>query len=432
MSIKDYGREIIAGISTFATMSYIIFVQPAVLGGIGMDFEGVLLATCITSAIATILLGFFSNLPIAIAPAMGHNFFFATVLCVMLGLGWREALTANLVSGALFLFVTFIGLSEFITRSVPQSLKASISVGIGLLISFIGLQWGGLIVASKGTLVKLGNLEGAPAIATFIGLAVGAILYALGVRFSIIFGIAASSLFLWSKGFISLEGFISIPHLTTTTTLKFDFSSLFRREFLDVLVIIFAFFFLDLFDTAGTFIGLVEVGGFQPDKKTTSRVFLADALGTILGTALGTSTVTSYVESAVGIQAGGRTKTVCFTVALLFIASLFLLPLIKVIGGSIEFNGARVYPTISCALIFVGLFMMRPILSIRWDDITEALPAFLTILSMAFSLSITDGISFGFISYTVLKVLTGKLKELNPVIVIFSLLFVARYIFIKF
>lgn len=430
--MKNTGKEVVAGLVTFATLCYIIFVQPAVLGIADMPFEGVLFATCLTSAFATFLMGILANLPIAIAPAMGHNIFFALVLCISMGLYWQEALAANFISGILFTIVTLAGLSELITRSIPNSLKASISVGIGLLISFVGLQWGGIVTKSEGTLVQLGDLKSVPAVATFIGLAIAGILYALGLRFSIILGIAASTIFLWWKGVVSFVGIFEIPTLTTETIIKFDFSGLFSRELFDLIAIIFIFFFLDLFDTAGTLIGLAEVGRFQLDRKATTRVFMSDAFGTVVGTMLGTSTVTSYVESAAGIQAGGKTRTVCFTVAALFVLSLFFLPLIRIVGGGVEVGGTKLYPTISCALVMVGLFMMQAVSKVRWDDITEALPAFLTILSMGFSLSITDGISFGFISYTVLKLLTGRIKDLNPILIIFSILFGVRYLLLEF
>ena len=429
--MKKFLTELLAGISTFSTMSYIIFVQPAVLSSLGMDFNSVIFATCISTAIATLLMALSTNLPFALAPAMGHNFFFAFVICGTMGFSWREALAINLFSGLVFVFLSIFGIVSVVTNSFPQSLKSSIAVGIGLMIAFVGLQWGGIVIppADTNTITKIGDIKSAPFVATMCGLLVSVFLYALGIRFSLIFGIATSTFVLWFRGYISFfEGIISHPPSPLPTLLKYDFASLLSKDITQILTIFFVLLILDIFDSIGTFIGLFEVGKIKADKKTIDKAFLSDAIGTVIGTALGTSTVTTYVESSAGIQAGGKTKITSIVVSILFVAALFFTPLTRVIGGGIDFQGRQIYPTIACALILIGLFMTTSVKNINWDDLTEGAPAILTILFMAFSLSITEGIALGIISHTLLKLLTGRIKETNIFMIVLSLLFAAKYL----
>ncbi|GBD03020.1 Adenine permease AdeP [bacterium HR19] len=418
-------REILAGISTFSAMAYIIFVQPSILSSANADFYTVFFATCVSSAIATFLMGIWAKVPFAVAPAMGHNIFVSLFVVSSLGLNIKQALFINLLSALISLAISLSNVLPYIIRSIPDELKNSISAGIGLLIAFVGLQWGGIVVSNPGALVKLGDVSSLPFLATALGLAVAGAAYSLGIRWGVILGVAASAVFLWQKGFISFEKVIEIPKIPT----ELPYVNFFKPDIGVLIKALFILLFLDVFDTAGTLVGLFKVSGIEPDKKTVRRCFTVDSLGAVIGTLLGTTTLTTYVESAVGIQAGGRTKITSIVVALLFIASLFLSPIIKAIAGGIEFNGSKFYPQIAVPMIFVGIFMMST-LKINTEDITSAIPSFITILVMAYSLSISDGIAFGFISWTFLKLVSGKWNDLNPAVVILSLIFVAKFIFL--
>ncbi len=431
------GREIISGVTTFLTMSYIVFVQPAVLSACGMDFGAVMVATCLSSAVATFVMGLLANYPIALAPAMGHNFYFAFSVCgavAMGGLGyrWETALAAVFVSGSLFLILSFWGMREFVMTVVPSSLKSAIAVGIGLLIALIGLEWSGIVVGKPGTLIGLGDLGSTPVLISFAGLAVMAALLACGIRGAIVIGMFVSLVIGLLSGIVEYEGLFSTPPSISPTLFKLDIQSLFSGT--GILTVIFIFFFLDLFDTIGTLIGVSEQAGFMVDGKLprARRALLADAVGTVTGALLGTSTVTSYIESASGIAEGGRTGLSNMVTGLLFILALFLYPLAKMIGGGFPVaDGGLLYPVIAPALIVVGSFMFKGIARIEWGDFAEALPAFITIVIMPMTFSITEGISFGFIAYSILSTVKGEWRKTHWFVHVISLLFLIRYVFLS-
>lgn len=430
------GREVIAGVTTFLTMSYIIFVQPAVLSACGMDFGAVMVATCVSSAIATFVMGFLANYPIALAPAMGHNFYFAFTVCgtvAMGGLGfrWETALAAVFVSGSLFLVLSFWGMRELIMSIVPASLKSAIAVGIGLLIALIGLEWAGIVVDKPGTLVGLGDLGSAPVLISIVGLAVMAIFLVSGIRGAIVIGMGCSLLVGLFAGVVQYQGLFSMPPSPAPTLFKLDLGSLFTGT--SILTVIFIFFFLDLFDTIGTLIGVSEQAGFMVDGKLprARRALLADAIGTVSGALLGTSTVTSYIESASGVAEGGRTGMANVVTGILFLVALFLYPLARMIGGGFPASeGIILYPVIAPALIIVGSIMFRGIARIDWGDITEGLPAFITIVIMPLTFSITEGIAFGFIAYSSLCTVKGDWRRTHWLVHLISVLFLIRYIFL--
>jgi len=429
--------EAVAGTTTFLTMSYIIFVQPAVLSSCGMDFGSVMVATCIASAVATLLTAFLSNYPIAQAPAMGHNFYFAFTVCgpvVTGGMGypWQVALGANLISGMLFIILSFVGVRELITSIIPDSLKNAIAVGIGLLIALVGFEYGGIIVDTPSSLVGLGNPKYPEVWLSLFGVMAIGVMVALKIRGAILYGIIATTLVGIPLGLVKYQGIISMPPSIDPTFLKCNpFKAVFEAEFVSVL---FVLFFLDLFDAVGTVVGVAEQGGFYKNGKIprVKQLLLADALGTVAGALLGTSTVSSYIESSAGIQAGGRTGLSSVFTACLLLLSLLFYPLIKMIGGGYQTpQGNFLYPIIAPALIVVGSMMMFNVKKINWEDPTEAIPSFLTLAVMPFSLSITEGLAFGFISYSILKLVSGKARQIHWAFHVVSAAFVARYIFLK-
>ena len=429
--------EAVAGTTTFLTMSYIIFVQPAVLSSCGMDFGAVMVATCIASAIACLLTAFLSNYPIAQGPAMGHNFYFAFTVCgpvVAGGMGypWQVALGANLISGALFILLSFVGLRELVTSIIPDSLKNAIAVGIGLLIALVGFEYGGIVVDTPGSLVGLGNPKYPEVWLSLFGVMAIGVMVALKIRGAILYGIIATTLVGIPLGLVKYQGIISMPPSIDPTFLKCNpIKAVIEPEFISVL---FVLFFLDLFDAVGTVVGVAEQGGFYKNGKIprVKQLLLADALGTVAGALLGTSTVSSYIESSAGIQAGGRTGLSNIFTACLLLSSLLFYPLIKMIGGGYQTpQGNFLYPIIAPALIVVGSMMMFNVKKINWEDPTEALPSFLTLAIMPFSLSITEGLAFGFISYSILKLVSGKARQIHWAFHLVSAAFVARYIFLK-
>lgn len=429
--------EIMGGLTTFMTLSYIIFVQPAVLSTTGMDFGSVMVATCIGSAIACIFMAFLANYPIALAPAMGHNFYFAFTICgatAMGGLGypWQVALGANFLSGMLFIFLSIFRFRETIINAIPDSLKHAISVGIGLLITLVGLEWAGIVVGSPGTLVGLGNLKSTPVLVSVFGIMFVSVLIARGVRGAILWGILLTTVVGSLVGVVKYQGVASLPPSITPTFGKLDILGVFRQ--IDFITVIFVLFFLDLFDTVGTLVGVGTQAGFMKEGRLprAGGALLSDAIGTVGGTVLGTSTITSYIESAAGVQAGARTGLANIVTALLLLGSLFFYPLAKMIGGGYEVTkGVYLYPVIAPALIIVGVYMMKGVKGIKWDEPTEAIPAFLALISMPVTFSITEGIAFGFISYALIKMLSGKYREVPTIVYIFAGLFIIRYAFLK-
>ncbi|MDP6580485.1 MAG: NCS2 family permease [Vicinamibacterales bacterium] len=419
--------EVLAGLTTFLTLAYILFVQPALLSSVGLDFGAVFVATCVASAFATLLMAGLANYPIAVAPAMGHNFYFTFAVVVAMEVPWEVALGGVAVAGLLFIATAGFGLRERLITAIPTSLKHAIATGIGLLIAMVGLQWSGVIVASAGTLVTLGDLRTAPVLVSLLGLVVMAVLWVRGVRVAILLGILASTFAGWLGGLVHFQGVAGLPPSLLPTLGQFDILGALRPE---MVAVIFVFFFLALFDSVGTLVAVGEQAGLMR-HGTLPRArgaLLADAIGTVVGAGLGTSTVTAYIESATGVAAGGRTGLTAVVVALLFLLSLFLSPLVSMIGGGYDAgSGVTLYPVVAPALILVGTMMVRGVRRIDWDDPTEALPSFLTLIVMPLAVSVTDGIAFGFIAYALLKVATGRWREAHWLVYLFAVLFLVRY-----
>jgi AGZA family xanthine/uracil permease-like MFS transporter len=422
--------EVLAGVTTFLTMAYIVFVQPALLASAGMDFGAVLVATCVSSAVATLLMAWFANYPIAVAPAMGHNFYFAFAVVMAMKVPWQIALGGVAVAGIIFILTAGIGLRERLITAIPESLKHAIAVGIGLLIAFIGLQWAGIVSDSPGTLVTLGYLHARPAIVSMIGFAVMAVLFAMRVKGAMIAGILVAAIGGLATGLVKFEGVVSTPPSIAPTLLQLDILGAFRS---DMVSVIFIFFFLALFDSVGTLVGVAQQAGFMRGQTLPRArgALLADAVGTVVGAGLGTSTVTAYIESSTGVAAGGRTGLANVVTAALFLLALFFYPLVRMIGGGYDAGGGvTLQPVIAPALVLVGTMMMRGVKHVDWDDATEAIPAFLTMIVMPLAVSITDGIAFGFISYALLKLATGRGKSVHWMVYLFAILLLARYIWL--
>lgn len=420
----DVRTEVVAGATTFMTMCYILVVNPQILSGSGMPVGGVLFATCICSAVASIVMGLFARYPVALAPGMGLNAYFALVaapqLAATLGsqqAGWRAALGAVFISGTLFLLLTAFRVRESMVRSVPASLKLAISSGIGLLITLVGLRNGGLVVDHPQTLLTLGNLHSAAPLLTVGGLVIVGVGMARGFKGSVLLAIVAITLVAVALGQAPAPNrLVALPD-PAGTWLQLDIAAALSKG---VVHIIFAFFFVDLFDTLGTLIGVAEQGNLfdaQGNLPRASRALFADAVGTLLGAIFGTSTVTSYVESASGIAAGGRSGLTAVVTGLLFGLSAFFWPLLASV------------PTVATApvLIVVGALMARGIAKVPWNDITEALPAFATLAGIAFTFSIADGMALGFVSFSAIKLLSGRARDVGLVTWIVTVLFVLRY-----
>jgi AGZA family xanthine/uracil permease-like MFS transporter len=420
--------ELLAGATTFLTMAYIIFVQPTVLGAAGMDQGAVLAATCIASALATLLMAWLANYPIGVAPAMGHNFFFAFTVVVAGGTPWQTALGAVAVAGVIFILTAGVGLRERLMTAVPESIKHAIAAGIGLLIALIGLQWSGIIVDAPGTLVGLGDLSSPPTMLATGTLALMALLWARGVRGALLIGMLASTGVALAMGLTRYEGLVAAPPSLAPTFKQLDVVGALSPDLLGVTLV---FFLLAHFDSVGTLIGLASrIGLVRNGTMPRAReALLADAVGTVAGATLGTSTVTAYIESSTGVAAGGRTGLTAVAIAALFLLALFVQPLVKMIGGGVAMGeGVTLYPTVAPALILVGVMMMQSVREIRWDDATEAIPAFLTMAVMPLSVSITDGIAFGLIAIALLKPATGRARELSLLAYVFAGVFLLRYV----
>lgn len=425
--------EVTAGLVTFLTLSYIFFVQPALLSSVGMDFGSVLMAVAIASAFATFLMGVLANYPIALAPAMGHNFFFAFTVAGAAAIGglqypWQAALGANFISGLIFVILAASGIRALVIDAIPNSLKFSIAVGIGFLITLLGLEWGGIVVASPGTLVTVGDFKSPVVLLTFAGLLAISVMMLYRIRGAILIGIIVSTVLGILFGLVKYYGIASPPPSIAPTFLKLDPLGVFRQP--QFLTVIFIFFFLDLFDNIGTLVGVAERGGFMVNGKIpcAPRVLMTDALGSVAGTMLGTSTVTSYIESTAGISEGGRTGLSNIVTGLLMLLVIFFYPLVKTIGGGVQVGTATYYPVIAPVLIIIGSLMIRSITKIDWEEFSEGLPAFLTIIFMQFAFSITEGISIGIVSYVLLKLLKGDGKKIHWLLYIAAALFLFRYI----
>jgi adenine/guanine/hypoxanthine permease len=435
----DLRTEMLAGLTTFATMSYIIFVQPVVLGAAGMDPGAVFTSTCLVTAFSTVLMALLANYPIGVAPAMGHNFFFAYVVVLTMKVPWQAALGAVLVSGIIFVATASFGLREMIVDAVPESLKSAIAVGIGLLVTLIGLEWAGLVRLDPNTFVTLGNLGSKPTLVALLGLIATVILIARQPKGAILFGMLIAAVAGIAVGVVKSPGtVVSLPPSLAPTIFQLDVVGALKQN---LIAVIFIFFFLDLFDTVGSLIGIAKQAGLMKDGRLprAGRALLADAIGTVGSALVGNTTMVSYIESASGVAVGGRTGVAALVTAALFLVAMFFSPVVQMISGGfavhevIALEGQEItraftlYPVTSPALIVVGSLMIRSVRDIEWDDFTEALPAFLTMVVMPLTFSITDGIAFGFISYALLKLVTGRAREAHWLIYVFALLFVARY-----
>jgi AGZA family xanthine/uracil permease-like MFS transporter len=419
--------ELLAGLTTFMTMSYIIFVQPAVLSTTGMDFGAVLSATCIISAIGCFLMAWLANYPIAVAPAMGHNFFFAFTVVAAMHYSWQVALGAVFISGIVFLIMSIWGVREALVEAIPDSLKRGIAVGIGLLITLVGLEWSGFLAPNPATLVTLGDLHHPAVWMSAAGILVTSILLVRRVRGAILAGISTSTVIGLAFGIVRFHGFVSVPPSILPVAFKLDVLGALK---LGAVPIIFTFFFLDLFDSIGSLIGIAEQGGFMRDGQLprAREALLADAIGTSVSGVLGNSPVVSYIESAAGVAEGGKTGLANVATGLLMLCGLFFSPLAQMIGeGYKNPAGLTLYPTVAPALIVVGAFMMRNVGRIEWENPLEYIPAFITIAFIPFTFSITDGIAFGFISYVLLSVLSGRARKLHWLMILFTALFIIRY-----
>ena len=400
--------EIIAGITTFMTMAYILAVNPDILSATGMDKGAVFVATALAAALATLVMAFVANLPFALAPGMGLNAFFAFGVVIGMGHSWQFALTAVFIEGLIFIALTAFNIREMIINSIPSGMKKAISVGIGLFIAFIGLRNAGIVVNHDATLVALGDVKSGTALVGIIGIILTGVLLVLRVRGAILIGLLASTIIGIPFGVTHLpESFsMSVPSLKPILW-QFEWDWLQSGEGItSMIVVVFTFLFVDMFDTIGTLIGvttkanMITKDGKIPRAK---QALFADSIGTTFGAIFGTSTVTTYVESASGVAEGGRTGMTALTTAVLFIAALFLSPLFLMVPG------AATAP----ALVLVGVMMITPVKDIDFNDFTEAIPAFFTLIMMPLTYSIADGIFFGIISYVLLKLLTGKKKDVS-------------------
>lgn len=421
--------ELRAGLVTFLTMSYIIFIQPAILSQAGMDFGAVMAATCISAAAATIMMGLFANYPIALAPGMGENFFFAFTVVMGMGVSWRVALGAVFLSGVAFFILSVVRLREMVIEAVPSSLQHAIAAGIGIFIAFIGLQQAGIVVGNPGSLVQLGDVRLAPVLLALAGLAITSVLLIRKVKGAILWGMLATALLGLPFGLVEYHGMVSAPPSIAPTLFEMDV-----RGALALPLVTFIFLYMVLFDTVGTVIGVSAQAGFLKDGKIprAGRVLMTDAVGTALGAALGTSTVTSYIESNAGVAEGGRTGLANMLTGLLFLLALFFIPLVQTIGGGYQVTpGKFLYPVTAPVMILVGCMMAKSIGKIDWNDLSEAVPSFLTLVGIPLTYNIAHGLALGFISYPVLKLLSGRGKEVRWLMYLLGSLLILTYAFVK-
>lgn len=409
--------EIDAGVTTFMTMAYILIVNPIILSNTGMDFNAIFTATALSSLLATLVMGLYAKLPFALAPGMGLNAFFAFTVVLGMGKSWEFALTAVFLEGIIFILLTLFNIREAIINSIPSNIKRAISVGIGLFIAFIGMSNAGIIVTGGGTPVGLGDITTGGALLALIGLVITGILLVKKVRGALLIGIILTTLIGLPMGItIFPSSVVQAPPSMAPIFFKFQFDQIFT---FDMLIVLFTFLFVDMFDTLGTLIGVsTKAGMLDKDGKVPNakKALLADALGTTFGAMFGTSTVTTYVESAAGVSEGGRSGFTAVVTAAMFGIALFFSPLFIMIPG------AATAP----ALIMVGLFMMSPIKDIDFDDYSEAIPAFITLLFMPLTYSISDGIVFGIIAFVLLKALTGKAKDVSVMTYFIAAIFMIK------
>ncbi len=410
--------EVVAGLTTFLTMSYIIFVNPDILSTTGMDRDAVFVATCLAAALGSLIMGLVANWPIGMAPGMGLNAFFAFTVVAALGFTWQQALGAVFISGMIFVLLTVTGVRSWLIAGIPHSLRSAIAAGIGLFLGIIALKNAGIVVDNPATPVGLGDLKATGTLLAILGFLVIAVMDSLRIRGAILIGILVVTVLSWIFGVSEFRGVVSAPPSIMPTFLQLDIVGALHGGLLHVILV---FVLVEVFDATGTLIGVAKRANLirEGEKSRLGRALLADSAAIVAGSLMGTSSTTAYVESASGVQAGGRTGLTAFTVAILFLAALFISPL----AGSVP-----TYAT-APALLYVAGLMMRELTEIDWDDLTDAAPAALTALAMPFTYSIANGLAFGFVSYVVLKLFTGKWRQIHPATLIVAILFVIRFAF---
>lgn len=419
--LREHGTnvrtELLAGLTTFLTMAYIIFVNPNILGTTGMDSGAIFVATCLAAAVGSFIMAFVANWPIGMAPGMGLNAFFAFVVVGTLGYTWQQALAAVFVSGIIFLILTMTGVRKWLIDGIPASLRSAIVAGIGLFLAFIGLQTSGLVIDNPATLTGHGDLKSAPVLYTILGFFIIVILDVLKVRGAILIGILSVTILSVLTGHTKTpDALISMPPSVASTFMQMDLQGLFAKGLLEVILV---FVLVEIFDATGTMIGVAKRAGLMPEGKPNrlGRALFADSAAILAGSVIGTSSTTAYVESTAGVQAGGRTGLTALVVGVLFIAALFFAPV------------AGIVPAFATApaLIYVAILMLREMTDINWNDMTDVVPSVVTVMLMPFTYSIAEGIAFGFISYVILKAFTGRLREIHPATIVIAALFVTRF-----
>ncbi|KRB85033.1 NCS2 family permease [Noviherbaspirillum sp. Root189] len=415
----DVRTELLAGLTTFLTMAYIIFVNPSILGDAGMPKDSVFVATCVAAAIGTLIMGLYANYPIALAPGMGLNAYFAYGVVLGMGYTWQAALGAVCISGILFLIISVLRIREIIVNGIPHSIRTAITAGIGLFLAIISLKNAGIITSNPATYITLGNLHAPPPVLAIIGFFMIVALDRLRVKGAILIGIVAVTVLSFFFAGNKFAGIVSAPPSIDPTLFKLDISSALSIGILNVVLV---FFLVELFDATGTLMGVANRAGLLKQGKMDrlNKALMADSTAIVAGSFLGTSSTTAYIESAAGVQAGGRTGLTAVAVAVLFLACLFIAPL----AGAVP-----AYAT-APALFYVSCLMLRELVDIDWDDTTESVPAVVTALLMPFTYSIANGVAFGFISYAGLKLLTGRAKEVPIIVWIIAAIFVFRYAYL--
>lgn len=412
--------EILAGITTFLTMSYILAINPAMFSELNMPAGAVFTSTALAAIIGTLVMALWAKLPFGLAPGIGLNAFFVYTVCMGMGYSWQFALTAVLIEGIIFILLTVTNLREAIVNAIPASMRNAIGAGIGLFIAFIGLQNAGVIVNNGSTLVELGDVTSGSPLLAIIGLLITGFLYIKNVRGAMLIGILATTVIGIPMGVTEFKGVLSSPAPIGDIFCKFEWENVLT---LDMVVVVFTFLFIDMFDTVGTLVGVCTKAGLVNEDGTVKRIkeaFMADAIATTAGAMLGTSTTTTYVESASGVAQGGRTGLTAFTIACCFAIALFFSPLFLSIPSA----------AIAPVLILVGLMMLEPVRRIPFDDFTESLPAFICIIMMPLTYSISNGILMGMIAYVLINLVCGNFKKLSPAMYILATLFILKYIFI--
>ncbi|EMD4737681.1 adenine permease AdeP [Salmonella enterica] len=431
--LREHGTtartEVIAGFTTFLTMVYIVFVNPQILGVAGMDTSAVFVTTCLIAAFGSILMGLFANLPVALAPAMGLNAFFAFVVVQAMGLPWQVGMGAIFWGAVGLLLLTIFRVRYWMIANIPVSLRVGITSGIGLFIGMMGLKNAGVIVANPETLVSIGNLTSHSVLLGVLGFFIIAILASRNIHAAVLVSIIVTTLLGWMMGDVHYNGIVSAPPSVTSVVGHVDLAGSFN---LGLAGVIFSFMLVNLFDSSGTLIGVTDKAGLADEKGKFPRMkqaLFVDSISSVTGAFVGTSSVTAYIESSSGVSVGGRTGLTAVVVGILFLLVIFLSPLAGMVP---PYAAAGMVPPYAAAgaLIYVGVLMTSSLARVNWQDLTESVPAFITAVMMPFSFSITEGIALGFISYCVMKIGTGRLRDLSPCVVIVALLFVLKIVFI--